>query len=265
MEKLTDKTYWDGTYSRQKTKSTRQFDAFLNYSNRMVLGKLLETGIEGKKVLEIGAGDSLWLTHLAQRFTSSHFAGVDYSEKGCELLTARALQQNLDIDVVHEDMFVDHSLLHGVFDIAISFGVVEHFDDLSSVLKAKCRYLKPGGVMFTLIPNMAGVLGSLTKNWNRGVYDKHNPHDWTSFQKGHHQAGLEVMSGGYLGSSDFGVISSCFADRRGFARQVNRCLVAASVAGWLLESKSVPLPASKTFSPYIYAISRQAVGAHRAD
>lgn len=259
MEKLTDKTYWEGTYSRRKNHLSLSVDGFVNYSNRLILSKLLEMDMKkNKRVLEIGAGDSVWLPYLAGRFPSSQFVGVDYSENGCALLSERANSAGVSIDVVDEDMFVQNSRLHGAFDIAISFGVVEHFDNLGLVLAAKKRYLKRGGVMFTLIPNLAGVMGPLVRIWNREVYDKHNPHDWISFLRGHQQAGLEVISGGYVGSSDFGVLSSCFPERRGLQWQMSRVLVAASLATWWIEEKVGNLPSSKIFSPYIYAISQEA-------
>lgn len=185
MEKLTDKTYWEGTYSHRKSQPSLNVDGFVNYPNRLILSKLLETNMKNKRILEIGAGDSAWLPYLAKQFPSSQFVGVDYTESGCTLLSERAHRAGANVEVIHEDMFVESSQLHGTFDIAISFGVVEHFDDLGHVLAAKKRYLKHGGVMFTLIPNMAGVLGTLVRIWNCEVYDKHNPHDWVSFIRGH--------------------------------------------------------------------------------
>lgn len=257
MEKLTDKLYWESTYNRRKSQPSLNIDGFMNYSNRLILSKLLETKMENKRILEIGAGDSVWLPYLAEKFPSSQFVGVDYSESGCVLLSERTRMVDANVEVIHEDMFVENSQLHGSFDIAISFGVVEHFDDLGHVLAAKKRYLKHGGVMFTIIPNMAGVLGTLVRRWNREVYDKHNPHDWDSFLLGHQQAGLDLASGGYLGSTNFGVLSSCFPGRRGLSWQMSRALVAASLAIWWVEDKVGNFPSSKTFSPYIYAISRR--------
>ncbi len=258
MDKLTDKPYWEETYSHRKRAESLRIDGFKNFMNSVILAKLLETGVEGKKVLEIGAGDSIWLPYLAKKFPSSRFVGVDYTESGCALLSHRAKSEGADVEVVREDLFSEDSNLHDSFDIVCSFGVVEHFEDLGNVLSAKKRYLKHGGVMFTLIPNMAGVSGALTRRWNRTVYDKHNPHDLPSLLAGHEQAGLKVISGGYLGSLNFGVLTGCFADRRGLSWQMSRALIALSMSVWLFESKIVQLPASKTFSPYIYVISQKA-------
>lgn len=256
MEKLTDKTYWEGTYNQRRRQPSLNVDGFMNYSNRLILNKLLETNLDNKRVIEIGAGDSIWLPYLAKKFPSSRFGGMDYTESGCTLLAERARRENANIQIFQEDMFAENSHLHNTFDVAISFGVVEHFDSLEHTLKAKSKYLSNGGVMFTLIPNMAGVLGKLTHRWNREVHEKHNPHDWPSFLLGHQKAGLEVLSGGYLGSTNFGVLSSCFPSRHGLSWQVSRALVATSLTTWWIENKLGNLPSSKTFSPYIYAISR---------
>ena len=257
MKKLTDKIYWEGIYNRRKSQPSLEVDGFTNHSNYLILRTLLETDLKNKRILEVGAGDSLWLPYLATKFPSSQFVGIDYSEWGCSLLFERAVKENANIEVIHEDMFIENSRLHGTFDIAMSFGVVEHFDDLGRVLAAKKKYLKDAGIMFTIIPNMAGFLGLLTRMWNREVYDKHHPHDWISFLQGHNQARLEVVSGGYLGSTNFGVLSSCFRERRGLSWQMSRALVAGSLALFWIEDKVGDFPSSKTFSPYIYAISRQ--------
>jgi 2-polyprenyl-3-methyl-5-hydroxy-6-metoxy-1,4-benzoquinol methylase len=256
MEKLTDKAYWDGTYRSRKPSSARGFDSFLNYSNRMILGKLRQIELANKQVLEIGAGDSLWLPYLAKAYPASRFTGVDYSERGCALLHDRTVEEGVDVRVVHQDMFAPQSDLHGQFDVVYSLGVVEHFDDLARVLETQRRYLKPGGVMFTLIPNMSGLLGTLTRAWNRAVYDKHNPHDRERFLQGHRDAGLHVQAGGYLGSCDFGVLASCFPQRKGLAWQCNRALIAGSVLGWWLEDRLGMAPTGRLLSPYIYAICR---------
>lgn len=253
---LTDKGYWDGTYTGRKRQPPLSIEGSKNYSNRVLFSELLKTGLEGKRIVEIGAGDSAWLPYLAKRFPTSQFVGIDYSEGGCKLLSERAQTMGVNIEVVYEDLFSEYSPLHGSFDTAISIGVVEHFDDLGHVLSVMKRYLKRGGVLFTVIPNMAGILGSLTRVWNSMVYSKHNPHDWDSFLLGHHKAGLEITCGGYLCSNNFAVLSSCFPDRKGLSWQMSRGLVAVTLAIWSIESVIGSLPSSRTFSPYIYAISR---------
>jgi len=52
----------------------------------------------------------------------------------------------------------DHLL--GAYDFGVSFGVAEHFEDTAECLAAFRRFLKPSGILFTAIPNLAGLLGS---------------------------------------------------------------------------------------------------------
>ena len=73
---------------------------------------------------------------------------------------------------------------------------------------------------------------------------------------GHRRAGLRVLAGGYLGSSNFSVLSSCLKQRRGISWHTYVFLSRLSKAVSLAESRLGNLPASRMFSPYIYAISR---------
>jgi 2-polyprenyl-3-methyl-5-hydroxy-6-metoxy-1,4-benzoquinol methylase len=257
MNALTRREYWDQGYAARDERAECRFD-WREYVNHLLVKKIEGLGLDGKRVLEIGAGDSAWLPYFARRYPGSRFAGLDYSEAGCARLAKRAagLGRPSAIEVHHQDMFAADSALHGQFDLVMSFGVVEHFADLAQPLAAKRRYLADGGTMFTLIPNMAGVIGRLTKRFNRAVYDMHNPHDWESFLDGHRRAGLAVSAGGYLGSSNFGVLSSCFTEPRGAAWHTYVLLTRLSKAVWFLESRFGDLPASRTFSPYIVAASR---------
>ena len=255
--RLTNVRYWERTYERrQHTRSQLAVDGTRNYMNRLILHRLDGVGLERKRILEIGAGDSAWLPFLAKKYPSSEIAGIDYSESGCTLLTERAREAGARIEVVHEDMFVEHCRLHGAFDVVFSIGVVEHFDDLGEVLRAAKRFLKRDGVMFTLIPNMAGVLGTLARKWNRAVYETHNPYDLSSFVLGHRDAQLTIDSANYLGSTNFSVLSACFPEERGISWQMARVLMAMSRATWWMEERVGEFPLSKTFSPYIYSISR---------
>jgi 2-polyprenyl-3-methyl-5-hydroxy-6-metoxy-1,4-benzoquinol methylase len=258
MSSLTRKDYWDQGYSSVKEIVELNF-GWRDHLNNLIFKKIEDIGLEGKSVLEIGAGDSQWLPYLAKKYPGSQFAGLDYSKAGCERLAGRvaAICGAGAIDIYHQDMFVMESVIHGRFDLVLDNGVIEHFDDLSQALLAKQRYLKDQGLMFSLIPNLAGSLGYLTKLFNRKVYEMHNPHDWNSFLEGHRKAGLTLVSGGYLGSSGFGVIASCFEKHEGLSWHTYLFLTRLSKAIWLVETKLGNLPTSRMFSPYIYAISRK--------
>jgi 2-polyprenyl-3-methyl-5-hydroxy-6-metoxy-1,4-benzoquinol methylase len=257
MSTLTRKEDWDQGYvSRQEIIELGM--GWRNYTNEQIREKIEQIGLDGKNVLEIGAGDSQWLPYLAQKYPGSNFCGLDYSEAGCRKLAERAaaLGEGSSIGIYQQDMFSDDVSLHGTFDVAISFGVVEHFTDLSEVLIQKRKFLKDDGILFSLIPNLAGTVGFMTRSLNKDIYDTHNPHDWNSFREGHHRAGLTIIEGGYLGSTNYGVLTSCIDEQKGLSWQLCLFLTRLSKSVWYLESKVGNLPATRAFSPYIYAISR---------
>ncbi|PPD18660.1 MAG: hypothetical protein CTY24_12605 [Methylobacter sp.] len=256
MIPLTTKQDWNDSYTTRDEPVDLKL-GWRDYTNGLIAKKIQGIGLDGKKILEIGAGDSYWLPFFAKQYPNSRFAGLDYSPAGCEKLANRIAFSGLsNLDVYHQDMFETGNALHGTFDLVISFGLVEHFTVLSEVLRIKSLYLNRQGYLFTLIPNMAGSIGYLTKRFNRKVYEAHNPHDWHSFHDGHRQAGLTVIAGGYLGSSNFGVLSSCFHNKAGLSWHSYVFLSRLSKAVFFMENQYRDLPTSKLFSPYIYAISQ---------
>lgn len=257
MTNLTDKNDWERGYVSRRNIDDLKLD-WRNLTNRLIVEKIEELKLDNKRILEIGAGDSQWLPYFAKKYCDSRFAGLDYTNAGCERLALRAamLRGTGTIEIYQQDMFAEHSELHGQFDIVMSFGVVEHFTQLHRALLAKRNYLKEQGLMFTLIPNMAGSIGYLAKCFNPNVYEMHNPHAWDSFLDGHHKAGLAVMSGGYLGSTNFGTLSGCFRRPGGLSWHAYVFLTRLSKVIGLVESKLGFLPSNKMFSPYIYAVSR---------
>ena len=256
MDRLTDKSYWDHTYQVER-EPTVEIDDWRSYCNAQIFAQIAPLITDGCSVLEVGAGDSPWLPFLARHFPRSRFSGLDYSEAGCERLAARCRACGVHAEVHLADLFIPPGRLLGSFDLVLSFGVVEHFSPLGSVLSAKAALANRTGTVFTLIPNMAGICGRLTRRWNRTVYDLHVPHDLASFRRGHADASLELVSSGYLCSSNFGVLSSCFPHPAGAAYQAYRQLTRLSKLIWLLESRGLRVPRTPALSPYIFGISRR--------
>lgn len=256
MIPLTKKQDWNDGYTSRGEPADLKL-GWRDYTNGLIAKKIEGIGLAEKNILEIGAGDSYWLPFFAKQYPNSRFAGMDYSPAGCEKLAERIAHSGLsNIEVYLQDMFETGNALLGTFDLVISFGLVEHFAGLSEVLLMKSRYLNEQGYLFSLIPNMAGSIGYLTKRFNLNVYNTHNPHDLSSFLEGHRQAGLTVISGGYLGSTNFGVLSSCFYKKAGLSWQCYVFLSRLSKAVFILENQFGDIPASRLFSPYIYAISQ---------
>jgi len=207
MTRLTDHTYWNNKYGNGN-QDELQIEGYKNWSNGCIYKSLKPAGLDGKKILEIGAGGSQWLVFLAKQHPSSTFTGLDYAESGCEDLKQLAENANVDIEVFCADLFSPPEHLKDKFDLVLTYGVVEHFDNLDEVVMAVSTYIKPGGKVFSLIPNMSGVLGVVAKYLNREVYEIHNPHNLRNLIDGHEKANLTTLSASYVCPSEFGVLSA---------------------------------------------------------
>ncbi len=256
MDKLTTAEYWDETYA-QASHAALDLSSFRTWGQRQVLEVIESVGLERKRVLELGAGNSAVLCYLARTHSGAEFHGIDYAPGGCRMLSARAKREAVNVGVHHVDMFAPPPGHLGTYDIVYSLGLLEHFSELQSAVRAKAAFLRPGGVLITVIPNMAGLLGRLTRRLNPRIYALHVPHDTGSLLLGHRTACLAVERSGYLGFTNFGVLSSCFYGPRDRGWILYKWLSRFTTATWWLESKGVPLPATRELSPYLYVIARK--------
>ena len=257
-DKLTTDKYWDSTYSSRGKLEPVSLHGYKNRCTRAIFSKKRPIVEGSDSILEIGGGGSAWLAYLATAFPNKRFASLDFSEKGNRLLRDYAEDNNLQNIDVEEGDFFTADLGEKRFDFIYSHGVVEHFQNLPEVLLSHSRFVAERGKMLTIIPNMAGILGVLTRKMDKQIYDIHVPHDLRSFEKGHQDAGLNIVESGYLCSSNFGVLSSCITTRSGFRYSFYKQLTRVSKLIWLYEDKFFELPKSKLFSPYLYVLSEKA-------
>ncbi len=255
MSSIIQPAYWDETYRKRNQLNQLVLDGYKGFLNRQIYDVLGSVNFSNKKIVEVGGAGSAWMILLASKFTDSVFVAIDYSKEGCTLLDKYSRDNNIDnIHIVCTDFF-DCQELEGKFDVLYSFGVVEHFTDLSSVIVSFRKYLNDTGKMVTFIPNMTGIIGKLTKIFNKDVYDIHILYDREALVAGHVEAGMKVLRSGYLGSSGFGVLSSCFKKQRGIKYQCYKYLTRISKLIWAFEYRFFPLPSTKLFAPYIYVVA----------
>lgn len=254
MNKLTTAEYWDGTYA-QASEAPLHLSSFRHWGQRQVVEIIESVGLNRQRVLELGAGNSAVLCYLARRYPDAEFHGIDYAPGGCAMLRARAQREGVRVGAHQADMFAPPTEHVGVYQVVFSLGLLEHFTDLDSATRAKAAFLRPGGKLVTVIPNMSGVLGRLTRYFNPQVYALHVPHDVRSLVRGHVAAGLRIERFGCLGFSNFGVLSSCFQGPESRGWTIYKWLSRFTTATWWLESKGCPMPASPCLSPYLYVVA----------
>src|SRR5271170_6459911 len=157
-------------------------------------------------LLELGCARSTWLPYFSKELGFC-VAGIDYSPVGCDQARAILSMEEVEGEITLADLFSAPKNFMNRFNNVVSFGVVEHFEATGECLRSCGAYLKPGGTMVTVIPNMNGLVGKLQKWLEREVYDVHIPLDAEALRRAHETAGLKVMRCEYFCFLNLGVIN----------------------------------------------------------
>jgi SAM-dependent methyltransferase len=209
----------------------------------------------GKQMLEIGCGRSSYLPYFSKQF-GFEVSGIDYSQIGCDTSRRLLERERVRGEIYLADLFDAPYLLLGRFDVAISFGVVEHFADTAKCIRACSSFVRPGGILITLIPNLAGLNGSIQKLLARSIYDVHVPLTREDLVSAHQKAGLTVERCDHLLTVCFSAVN-IESWGRTFAR---KCVAGAGVllsrSVWLAERVLPFLKPNAWTSPYICCVAR---------
>ncbi|MCA1991311.1 MAG: class I SAM-dependent methyltransferase [Coleofasciculus sp. S288] len=210
------------------------------------------------KLLEIGCANSVWLPYFAKEFGFQIF-GLDYSEIGCEQEKYILSKAAVKGDVVCSDFFAPPETMLEEFDVVISFGVAEHFEDTATCIQAFSKFLKPKGIMITIIPNMVGLTGWFQKLINRPVFDIHVLLDSDALAESHKVSKLKVVDCDYFMSTHFGVCNLNGIPIGSIAWLIKKgllfFLIGFSVIIWYLETKLGRFKPNRLASPYINCVA----------
>jgi 2-polyprenyl-3-methyl-5-hydroxy-6-metoxy-1,4-benzoquinol methylase len=207
-------------------------------------------------LIELGCARSAWLPYFSKEL-GFRVAGLDYSPLGCDQARAVLAMQGVEGDITVADIFAAPPNLLNRFDCVVSFGVVEHFKATSECLRACAAFLKPGGTMVTVIPNMNGLVGWLQKWLGREAYDVHVPLDAEALGRAHEATGLDVLRCEYFCFANFGVLNLNRIRQSAPGLWLSRGLTAISAATWMLERAGIRLPANKMTSPHVICVSKK--------
>jgi SAM-dependent methyltransferase len=213
-------------------------------------------GLPSKSVvLEAGAADSSVLPHFAK--LGHHIVGVDYSEVGCDRLRARL--GTFMGEVICCDIFDPPASALHTADLLLSIGLVEHFTDTARCIASLARFVRPGGRVLTIVPNMQGTVGLLQRLVAPSVYEVHVPLSPADLQEAHQRTGLQIERAAYLMATNYGVINYNEPGGGRVANAARWFAVAAlgrlSCAANVIDEHVWRLPRRKTFAPYCVVLA----------
>lgn len=262
----TIREYWDGIWQAESNPNNIKPDEpnIRNYTNQMLHAyfKRIFASLDTNqsKLLEIGCANSVWLPYFNKEF-GFNISGLDYSEIGCKRTRQNLEMEGVEGEVVCADLFNPPSKMQGNYDAVVSFGVVEHFEDTSNCLQALSMFLKKGGIMITIIPNMTGSVGFVQKHLNRPIFDIHVPINREELMRAHEKLDCVIIENDYFMSTNYGVCNLNGIPQKSIEWIIKKAILAsltrASMLTWLIEKRFGALPARRFFSPYINCVARK--------
>ncbi len=250
--------YWSDNWS--KSNFPLPFDhlnlSLDNYVNQE-LHKYFQKILNHEKkisILEIGCANSVWPLYFKTYFDADVY-GLDYSEIGCQNMRTMLKDRNVSAEIYNIDLFQPPEDLMGKFDFVVSFGVVEHFLDTGNCLNACAKFVKDGGKLFTLIPNLSGIMGTIQKCVNKSIYDIHVPLTKDDLHNAHNDADLKLIECEYFLSINLNVINIGENFSSPFKKILRHMFSSISKVCWILERIGIKLPRCRFTSPYIIALA----------
>ena len=238
---LTDRAFWV-KYWENKT------DIVVDIPARYLFHDQLSAIVKQNSIttaIELGGFPGYYAIFL-KRYLELNVTLLDYFVH--QPLIIALLQQNGlqsgDINTIEADLF-SHSP-QTEYDLVLSCGLIEHFNDTRDIISRHIAFLKPGGTLFITLPNFRALNGWFQKTFDPENYKKHNIRcmDPEMLKAICIKEGLEVVQSRY-----FGRFSIWLEDeqRKSLAVRILKKMT------WLLGkvlTKVIPFE-SRALSPYI--------------
>ena len=203
---LAGREHWNSVYRSGTLGTDRWFPADYNsvVLERALVGQVEQTN--ARSVLEVGCGNSSWLSYLAHK-TGAAVTGLDYSEAGCMLARQRLSNERVDGKVICGDLFQADVESVGQHDFVFSLGLVEHFGDLVGTLAKLLTFVRPGGTLFTEVPNLKSIHGLLSWLWQPELFAKHRVITKGQLLTAYERLGLQSVSGHHIGMFSLDIVA----------------------------------------------------------
>ena len=193
---LTDRAFWVNYWESKK-------DLSLQLPADYLFHKQLDEIIKNNQVqnaIELGGFPGYYAVFLKKYFKLD-VTLLDYFVHPPvvnELLEKNGLKES-DIHIVETDLF--NYTPEKQFDLVLSCGLIEHFNDTADIINRHIAFVKPGGTLFITLPNFKAVNGWFQKTFDKENYDKHNVESMNPqlLKSICEQAGLKQVKSSYYG------------------------------------------------------------------
>lgn len=168
MNGLTDKEFWLNYW---ESKTGLVFNIPDNYPFLSLLRKLV-TRNNTQNLLEIGGFPgyySVW-AHKNLKIKTDLLDFVIHPKILHDLEKANQVNEGA-VGAIEADLFNYTPV--STYDLVMSNGLIEHFQDTTDIIQKHIQFLANDGVLFISLPNFRGLNGWFQKTFDRDNYDKH--------------------------------------------------------------------------------------------
>jgi 2-polyprenyl-3-methyl-5-hydroxy-6-metoxy-1,4-benzoquinol methylase len=155
---LTSQNYWESYYKNPTTSRDQIISICSAYDQFWDKIYAANKSDSIKKILEVGGYPGRYLAYLASKYSLIP-TSLDFNSDREKIDLVMKAFDVTDYNVIQAD-FLAHQPKEQ-YDIVISNGFIEHFEDYNQVMDKHVTYLKKGGTMLIMIPN---------KRWLRKWY-----------------------------------------------------------------------------------------------
>lgn len=260
-DKLSTREYWDTVLEGANLPRINSPKDYNYYVTMKFVDSVLKNANK-KTFLEIGAGSSGWLPYFAQKY-GYKVSGLDYSEIGCKIAEKNLKLLDIKYDeIICEDIFKWKS--DQKFDVIFTYGVVEHFEHPEDIIKICYDHLNQDGIIITLVPNILGLIGILSRIFVLDIYKMHKVISCETLSQIHLNAGFKEIKTNYVGTFSLAVIpwarSKWFLFKKGSIQRkmtMGIIWVFNNVISNFFKIIRLEIP-TRFFSPYVISIMRKA-------
>jgi SAM-dependent methyltransferase len=256
MSELTEVQFWEDYWRNCRLPS--EPDMALSFDR--CLADALRSRLAGVKgdVFEVGCAPGKWLAFMGKTFGMCA-SGIEYSKAGMEATVRNFRMLGLPVDAILTGDFFQVEP-QARFDVVMSYGFIEHFDDPDAVVERHLRWLKPGGTLVLGVPNFNGVYRPIQRILDRSILDKHNLDimNLEYFRRLAERFSLRLDYLDYIGSLE----PSLPIAKRGYgnpAQFLVKCVLRAAVA--IRRAPALDGFNNRYISSYILAVYRKGIAA----
>nr|MBN2276137.1 class I SAM-dependent methyltransferase [candidate division Zixibacteria bacterium] len=207
-------------------------------------------------LIEIGCAPGGWMAYFHKCF-GYRVAGLEYAEGAAEATKTNMKLLDIEASVFVQDFFT-YDCEKNKYDIVFSAGFLEHFRDMSVVMNRICALSRK--YVVTMVPNVFGINGFISKTIRPRVYAEHNTIDIPILKTLHMDCGMKTLFCDYAGGMRFimpGAHHEYFTKHKCVAKAMNTPVKIVNYLSGRLSRIHVFTPRSKLLSESILYIGEK--------